>query len=279
MRKNKLHPAVQLVYFLLVMGLLIKINHPIFIVISYISGFCISVAKKGARALVFNIIATLCAITYIFIYSGYNHFGVTVLRENFIGNSITLEAIAKGAAISFTAVALVFWAECFHLVFTSDKIGFLVGKISKSAKQLLMISLRAIPQASEKSRQIHKARKGIGKGFSRGNIISNIKELKSFVSINIDCFIQAIFEKSISMKSRGFALKRKTNYSKYSFSNKDRLLLVGMILITVIILVGFYLGQMSFDFSPIITFSPITIKSFISFAAFAALCGTAVFVL
>ena len=274
MRKNN-HPAVQLIYFLILIVLLIKVNHPVFIIVSYITGFWITVSKKGVRALIFNSVATIAAAAYIFFYAGYNHFGVTVLRENFIGNSITLEAVAKGAAIGFTAVSLVFWAECFHLVFTADKIGFLVSGISKSAKQFIAISLRCIPQASAKSRQIKRARKGIGKGFESGNIISFFKEIRAVVSINIDCFINSLFEKSISMKSRGFSLKSKTSYSKYSFTALDRIIFVFIVLITVVISVGFHLGELRFDFAPIISFEPVSGLGLLNFIAFAALCGAA----
>ena len=62
--------------------------HPVFLGISYVCAFVYSVKLNGKRAVIFN----LCLIPLIFLYAAwysyYNHFGVTNLRQNFIGNQI-----------------------------------------------------------------------------------------------------------------------------------------------------------------------------------------------
>ncbi|MCQ2291383.1 MAG: hypothetical protein MJZ63_08970 [Muribaculaceae bacterium] len=59
------------------------------------------------RALIFNLCLVPLGAVYTGFYAFYNHFGVTALGHNFIGNSFTLEAVARGGARAVSAMTAV----------------------------------------------------------------------------------------------------------------------------------------------------------------------------
>ena len=90
---ERCHPAVNFIYFTTVIAGMIVFQHPIFLLISFTCAFVYSIKRNGWRAFVFNTVLLPLIAAYAFYYSTYNHFGVTVLHQNFIGNNMTLESL------------------------------------------------------------------------------------------------------------------------------------------------------------------------------------------
>lgn len=130
MRFDSYHPAINLIYFTAAIGLTIWFDHPVYLAISYLCAFVWSVRLKGKKALIFNFFLIPFAMIYAFWYAYYNHFGVTPLKQNIVGNQITLEALMYGLRIGFTAAAVIMLFSCVFAVVSSDKIVYLFGRIS-----------------------------------------------------------------------------------------------------------------------------------------------------
>ena len=73
-------------------------------------------------------------------YSSYHHFGVTNLRQNFIGNQITLESLVYGLALGCTLAGVAMWMSCVYAVFSADKVVYLLGE---SQPQTVPVSIPA----------------------------------------------------------------------------------------------------------------------------------------
>ena len=99
---EKCHPAVNFIYFATVIAGMIVFQHPIFLLISFVCAFIYSIKRNGWKALVFNAILIPCVVAFAFYYSSYNHFGVTVLQQNRIGNNMTLESLVYGFVLGFS---------------------------------------------------------------------------------------------------------------------------------------------------------------------------------
>ena len=122
MRFDSYHPAINLIYFIVTIGCTIWFRHPVYALISYVCAFLYSVKLSGLKALIFNIVLVPLAGAYALWYAFYNHFGITALRQNFIGNQITLEALAYGAVQGIVIAACLMWIGCLFVLFTTDKI-------------------------------------------------------------------------------------------------------------------------------------------------------------
>ena len=199
MRFDSYHPTINLIYFTAAIGLAICFNHPVYVAISYAVAFAYSVKLSGKRAVIFN----LCLVPFALVYSGwysyYNHFGVTNLRQNFIGNEITLEALLYGLQIGFTAITVIMFFSCVFAVFSSDKIVYLFGRISPKLSLFLSIILRMVPRIKQYGRRINTAQKGIGKSPSQGNLWRRFVNSMRLISILITWTLENFVESSDSM--------------------------------------------------------------------------------
>lgn len=123
------HPAINLIYFAAVLGASLAFRQPVFLGISYLSAFAYSVKRNGWRAVVFNLCLIPLIGLFAWYYSGYHHFGLTVLGWNFIGNAMTLESLLYGLTLGTAAAAVCMWLSCLFSVFTADKVVYLFGRI------------------------------------------------------------------------------------------------------------------------------------------------------
>ncbi len=120
-------------------------------------------------------------LLYAGVYASYNHFGVTDLATDFIGNEITLESIVYGLVLGTTAAAFLMMFSCFLAVFSVDKIVYLFGKISPRLSLMLSVALRMFGRVRVRASQIETARRGLGKGVHQGSIWQRMKGVQGVV--------------------------------------------------------------------------------------------------
>ena len=271
MRFDSYHPTINLIYFTAAIGLTISFNHPAYVAISYAAAFAYSVKLSGKRAVIFN----LCLVPFALIYSGwysyYNHFGVTNLRQNFIGNEITLEALLYGLQIGFTAITVIMFFSCVFAVFSSDKIVYLFGRVSPKLSLFLSIILRMVPWIKQCGRRINTAQKGLGKSPSQGNLWRRFVNSMRLISILITWTLENFVESSDSMKCRGYSLKGRTSFSIYRFDNRDRSFVIAIFLLLIVTACGWALDQTSIHYNPQIIMTGITFMSYIFYVAYGIL--------
>lgn len=274
MKFDQYHPFINLLFFASVIVFTILFNHPVFVVLSYICSFIYSIKLNGKRGLIFNLCLVVLIVAYPFIYSSYNHFGVTELTTNFIDNRITLESIVYGTVLSIIIASVIMWSSCVNTVFSSDKTVYLFGRISHNLSLYLAIFLRTVPQVKDEFRKVSDARQCIGKGYSYGNIFTRVKNTSDVISIVTTWTIENFMEKTQSMKNRGYILKGKTTFSIYRFDNRDRSFIIVMFFLLTMIAVGIILEQTTVLYDPQIIITGITFSStvfYISYVLFSLL--------
>ena len=140
MKFENYHPAINLIFFTSLIVCTLCFRHPVYLGISYEASFIYSVWLNGKKALVFNVcLIPLCAI-YAWWYGFYHHFGVTIIRQNFVGNNITLESYVYGAVLALSIATVFFFLTLFLPetvlgIFTSDPEVLAVG-----SRYLILVS-------------------------------------------------------------------------------------------------------------------------------------------
>lgn len=271
MRFDNYHPALNFIYFTSVIVCTVWFNHPVFTAISYIAAFAYSVKLNGRRGLIFDLCLIPLAVLYAGFYSYYNHFGVTPLRQNFIGNSITVEAISYGLMLGVTAAAVIMWMSCVFAVVSSDKVVYLFGKVSPKLSLFLSIILRSVPRIKERARKITIAQQGIGRGPSDGNVLQRAVNVIRLVSIVITWTMENFVESAKSMKCRGYSLKGRTAFSIYRFDNRDRALVLGIFAGLTFTAMAVMFDQTFIYYNPELIMNRVTFVSVIFYAAYAVL--------
>lgn len=162
------HPAVNFIFFAAAIYGTVSFMHPVFLAIVYAGAFAYSVKRCGKRAVAFNLCLLPLILVFALYYSSYHHFGVTVLRQNFIGNNLTVESFVYGLVIGLRFATLCMWLEAIFRVVTSDKVVYLFGRVSPRLSLFLTILLRFIPRVGREARKINLAQKGMAGAAIKG---------------------------------------------------------------------------------------------------------------
>lgn len=266
------HPAINLIYFGSVLWGAICFRQPVFLAISFFSAFAYSLRRNGKRALVFDLCLLPCILAFALYYGTYHHFGITVLRRNFIGNNMTLESFLYGLSLGVTAAAVLMWMSCVFSVFTADKVVYLFGKASPRLSLFLSIALRTVPRLKQQAKKTASARKTIGKGANQGGPFARLKHAAALLSILITWLLESMASTSDSMRSRGHSLKGRTAFSIYRFDNRDRSMVIGVFACLTLTLMAVLLQQTTMGFDPKIILRPVTALSYVFYAGYAVLC-------
>lgn len=272
MRFDSYHPFVNLIFFVSVITFTICFNHPVFVAISFVSSFVYSVKLNKYRALIFNLFLIVISALFVWYYSSYNHFGVTVLKHNFIDNNITLESIVYGIIISLITSSVIMWFSCVHYIFTTDKLVYLFGKITPKLSLYFSILLRTIPRLKQKYKQVSLAQRCLGRGTNQKNIFKSVHNFFRIAWIVLLWTLESFVDISNSMKSRGYTLKGRTAFSIYRFDNRDRSFVITIFLNLTIVILGVLFNQTSIIYNPEIVLNNITTMSFLFYFSYAFIC-------
>lgn len=266
------HPAINLIYFVSVIWASISFQQPVFLAVSYVCAFAYSVKRNGWRAVAFNVCLIPLAAVFALYYSGYHHFGVTILRQNFIGNNMTLESLVYGFNLGITAATVAMWMSCVFSIFTTDKVVYLFGRVSPRLSLYLAIILRTIPRLKAQAKKISTARSAVGRGIHQGNILRRMISGIRIFSMLVTWLLESMATTSDSMRSRGHGLKGRSAFSIYRFDNRDRSVVIAIFACLTVVLMAVMLGQTEMTFDPRIVMNPITPVSGVFYADFAVLC-------
>lgn len=266
------HPAINLIYFICVIASALLIDHPIYLAISLVCAFAYALYLNRGRGARLGACLLPCAAAFALWYASYHHFGVTVLRQNFVKNSVTLEATVYGLVLGLTAVCVLMWLSCVHKIFTTDKAVYLFGRVSPRLSLLLAILLRMIPRIRERARKINIAQYGLGRGAGQGNLFQRLKNCLRIFSMLVTWTIEMLTGVSESMRSRGGSLKGRTAFSIYRFDDRDRAYVIALFAELTILFMGVLLKQNYVRYAPAIYIAPPTPLSCLFYLAYAALC-------
>ncbi|MBR5571403.1 MAG: energy-coupling factor transporter transmembrane protein EcfT [Oscillospiraceae bacterium] len=269
MRFDSYHPAINLLYFAAAIACTVTFNQPVFLCISFACGFLYSVKLNGWKNLLFNVCLVFLAAAYGGWYASYNHFGVTNLLSNYIGNQITLESLAYGLTLGLMVATVIMWLCCIFTLITTDKVVYLLGRISPKLSLFLSILLRAVPRIKTRTRRIEISREGIGLGVRQGNLWQRLRHLLSLISTLITWTMEDFVESASSMKSRGYSLKGRTAFSIYRFDNRDRALVIALFWCLVAVMMAVLFDQTTMYFKPALVMNRITPLSYVFYGAYA----------
>ncbi len=98
MRFDSYHPGINFLYFTAVIAGTVIFQHPVYLAISFLSAWAYTTKLNKLPGALFGIFAAVAGAAFGLWYASYHHFGITVLRTNFIGNNMTVESLVCGEA-------------------------------------------------------------------------------------------------------------------------------------------------------------------------------------
>ena len=254
-RFSHYHPLVNFLYFTLVIGFSMALNHPLAQGISVICAVVYAVQTEGKKAVLFCLKWCLpMVLLTAFINPAFSHEGVTVLLYLPTGNPLTLESILYGLSSGVMIATVMLWFLNFNRVITSDKFIYLFGRIIPALSLVLSMTLRFIPKFKAQLQLVIDAQKSIGRDLSEGSLWQRMKIAVTVLSIMVTWALENAIETADSMKSRGYGLKGRTAFSIYRFDDRDKLALLYLGFCGLYLLAGSMVSAFGFRYFPSIRY-------------------------
>ena len=264
------HPAVNLAYFAAVIGLSMFLMHPVFLGISIFCGSAYLLYLKGGRAFARQMGFLLPVLLFTAVLNPvFNHEGVTVLFYLHNGNAVTLEAVCFGLASAVLMGASILWFNCCNVVFTTDKIVYLFGRVIPSLSLLISMTLRFVPRFKEYLQNTVQVQRAME---PPKNKLGTLKQALTAFSATVSWAMEQSIVTADSMKSRGYGAAGRTAYAIYRFETRDALALVVIALLALGTGLPWLTGAISWSFYPAMSGSLLGFGPFLSYACFGGLC-------
>lgn len=267
------HPVVNFAYFVAVIGLGMFLMHPVCLIISLTSSFVCLALARGSHA-VWRAVTGILPVMIVgaFLNSMFNHQGVTILAYLTDGNPVTLEAILYGIGASVMLGAVICLFSCYSFVMTDDKFMYLFGKIMPSMALVISMTLGFVPKFKKRFADVVKAQKGLGTNIGQGGFLHRTRCAVKIMSVMTSWMLESSVETAISMKCRGYGLRKRTSFSLYTFTNRDFRMLCFLICSTGYVIFGYYCDALYFSYFPVMISNGFTCFSGSVFAVYFLLC-------
>ncbi|MEG2420406.1 MAG: energy-coupling factor transporter transmembrane component T [Oscillospiraceae bacterium] len=217
------HPAVNFLYFGLVILCSICFLHPACLLISLTVAFGWSIYLKGRKAARFNLLFLLPTMLVMALVNPvFSHEGVTILAYLPSGNPLTLESVVYGVAAAALLVSVMCWFSCYNGVMTSDKFVYLFGRVIPAMSLLLSMCLRFVPKFKAQIKVVSNAQKCVGRDASNGGLLQRLQHAVRILSILVTWSLENAIETADSMKSRAYGLPGRAAFSIYRFDDRDK---------------------------------------------------------
>ena len=253
---QKLHPAVQFTYFVVVIGLGMFVRNPLIqaelLLLSLASEQAInshaagdSSGGKRKKTTTKNLhypgflfaIILLSALINMLTY----HDGIRVLF--YINeNPITAEAGIYGMTVGLMIVTTLSWFKVYQKVLTQDKFLYLFGRISPALAMTVSMVFRYIPLLQRRMEEINRADRAMGVYRSDLPLMKKMKVKTREFSVLISWSLEQSIETSQAMEARGYGAKNRSSYHRFLFYRRDGMVLSGVLVLTAVAVICLVFG-------------------------------------
>ena len=222
---DRLHPITIFIYFVCVMAVAMFTRHPFLQVVSWAGSLILNrtfaTGRGKAGEFAWRIVFFLgVMIVNPLVY----HNGVTVLFY-LNGARITLEAVIFGAVMAVTLAGVLNWCRGLTRFMTSDRLIYLLGRISPKASLICSMVLRFVPDYRRKAVQIRQVQQQLGL-YGGGSLPERIRGECRVFSAMVTWSFEHSVNTADSMQARGFGCGKRTVYHEYHMTCRDVLLIL-----------------------------------------------------
>ena len=271
------HPAVNFLYYAMVLLFSMCLMHPVYLLISLTGALAYDISLRGKRAVRFAAAGLLpMALFAAAINPAFNHEGATILTYLPGGNPLTLESILYGAAAAVMLAAVVLWFSSYQQVMTSDKLVYLFGRIIPALSLVLSMALRLIPRFRAQLHTVGEAQMCLGHDAQSGSLLRRVKNALRIFSITVTWSLENAIETADSMRARGYGLPGRTAFTIYRLDSRDRAALAWLGFCGFDLIAGWMAGGMAFRYYPTVKGVPLTPMTASFVLVYLCLCLTPV---
>ena len=245
------HPAVNFLYFALVIGFSMVLTHPACLMISLCGAAACLIAQRGWRGAAGTLWYVLPVVLLATVVNpAFSHRGATVLAYLPSGNPLTLESIAYGVGAGVMLAAVLLWFSCFSQVMTTDQLVYLFGRIIPALALVLSMTLRFVPRFTRQLRKVSQAQQSLGQDGEENGRWGKVRRAVTALSVVVTWALENAVDTADSMRARGYGLPGRTAFSIYRMERRDVWALLWLVLCGLTLLIGSVLGGLSWRYYP-----------------------------
>ena len=265
---SKLHPAVNLLFFVGAIAFGVLLQHPVYLLAGIFASGLYYLFLNGRNGIK-NILLMIPLFIFVTLFNPIvNTRGVTVLFT-YLDRPYTLEALVYGVAVAATFVLMIIWFGCYGKVLTGDKFTCLFGNLAPSLSLLLVMVFRMIPNLLQKAKQIIGARSSIGKGTDeKSSFKDKLNSGMTVIGVLTSWALEGSITTSDSMRSRGYGTSKRTSFTVYRMTKTDWISAFVMFALLGIVIFFAANGGMNAEFLPERNIAPINSKNITGFIAY-----------
>ena len=265
---SKLHPAVNLLFFVGAICFGVLLQHPVYLLAGIFASGAYYLNLNGRKGIK-NILLMIPLFIFVTLFNPIvNTRGATVLFTYF-DRPYTLEALIYGVAVAATFVLMLLWFGCYGKVLTGDKFTCLFGNLAPSLSLLLVMVFRMIPNLLQKAKQVIGVRSSIGKGTAeKSSIKDKLNSGMTVIGVLTSWALEGSITTSDSMRSRGYGTAKRTSFMVYRMTKTDWVLSFAMLVLLGVVIFFAVSGEMNAEFLPERNIAPINSKNIIGFIAY-----------
>lgn len=269
------HPAVNFLYFALVLLFSMFLLHPAALCVSLAVSFIWSARLGGGKALRFQLLALLPMMAFTALLNPlFNHEGATILFYLPTGNPLTLESVFYGLAAGAMLGTVFLWFSCYNRVMTTDKFLYLFGRAAPALSLLISMVLRFVPKFRAQLKAVSDAQRCVGRGGPGGGVVRRAGHGLRVLSVMVTWSLENAVDTADSMKSRGYGLPGRTAFSIYRFSARDRGTLCLLCVLGGFVACAWAMGGFYVRYFPTVKTAPPGFWQLSGLAAYLLLCMT-----
>ena len=271
------HPAVNFLYYALVLVLSMSLMQPVCLAISLLCASWYLLRLQGWDALWQKLRWLLPVMALAAVMNpAFTHQGMTILTYLPSGNPLTLESILYGLAAAGLLASVILWFSSFSEVMTSDKFIYLFGRVAPALSLVLSMTLRFVSQFRAQLHTISEAQRTLGRDVSSGSVLTRLRIALRTFSILITWSLETAIETADSMKSRGYGLRGRTSFSIFRFDERDRMLTLWLCISGGYVIAGWIAGGLYWQYYPMLLGAPVRPITVSFQAVYLLLCLTPV---
>ena len=264
---SKLHPAVNLLFFIGAICFGVLLQHPVYLLAGIFASGVYYFTLNGRKGIK-NIILMIPLFVFITLFNPIvNTRGITVLFS-YLDRPYTLEALIYGVAVGATFVLMILWFGCYGKVLTGDKFTCLFGNLAPSLSLLLVMVFRMIPNLLNKAKQIIGIRNSIGKGTENSSFKDKLNTGMTVIGVLTSWALEGSITTSDSMRSRGYGTSKRTSFIVYRMTKTDWISIAVMSVLIGVIIFFAANGGMNAEFLPERNITPVKGVNIIGFTAY-----------
>lgn len=255
MKLTIIHPAVYVIYYLLLVILAFLYNDPYYM-ISFLVCVSALIMLQGINREFKNVVQFFLPMSLLIIILNPLVSQVGTTRIYILGSYfITLEALVYGILMSLSLLIILLLFASYNRAVSYQEMLYLFSKKFPHVSMIIIMALRFIPLLSYRLTEVNKISRFNQENQENESLVDKIKKTAQMLGVVVSWSLEESMLTAQSMKARGYGIMNRTSYLSFNLRRIDCLFLLLISVTCLICIIGLANGFGRIEIYPTLNFS------------------------